>query len=294
MWTNSPRTCATRGCCSARRRCWRRPRQGAAGQPGPHARALLEQRHEPVLGPGCAGHHHRLDGAHGREHFYRAVLEGIAYEQRLVGDAMMDATGRQFTEYVTMGGGSRSDLWCRIVADVTGVPVVRSTTTEATCLGAGIRGHGRGLVWRRSHRGRRHERDGPALRAAAGDPGRLRPALPGRLPAALPHGAAPGRPVDRADPRRRSVEAPGPCATGSATRPAASTLRRSPRRRSPWATSASACARGVCGTDLMKIFTPSVAAGGHRPRSRGRGGDRRPGRDGVAAGHARGGGPSRA
>ena len=77
-------------------------------------------------------------GEHGREHFYRSILEGVAYEQRLVGDAMMDATGERFREYVTMGGGSRSNLWCQIVADVTGVAVVRSTTTEATCLGAGI------------------------------------------------------------------------------------------------------------------------------------------------------------
>jgi sugar (pentulose or hexulose) kinase len=77
-------------------------------------------------------------GAHGREHFYRAILEGIAFEQRLVGDGMMVATGWPFDEYVALGGGSRSDLWCQIMADVTGVPVVRSSTTEATCLGAGI------------------------------------------------------------------------------------------------------------------------------------------------------------
>ncbi|MCB0046591.1 MAG: FGGY-family carbohydrate kinase [Caldilineaceae bacterium] len=76
--------------------------------------------------------------AHGREHFYRAILEGVAYEQRLVGDAMMNATGARLEEYVTMGGGSRSGLWCQIVADITGVPVVRSATAEATCLGAGI------------------------------------------------------------------------------------------------------------------------------------------------------------
>ncbi len=37
-----------------------------------------------------------------------------------------------------MGGGSRSNLWLQIVADVTGTPVVRSATTEATCLGAAI------------------------------------------------------------------------------------------------------------------------------------------------------------
>jgi len=39
---------------------------------------------------------------------------------------------------VALGGGSHSDLWPQIVADVCGIPVARSTTTEATCLGAGI------------------------------------------------------------------------------------------------------------------------------------------------------------
>lgn len=77
-------------------------------------------------------------GAHGREHFYRAVLEGIAFEQRLVGDGVMAAMGAPFNEYVALGGGSRSDLWCQIIADVTGVPLRRSATIEATCLGAGI------------------------------------------------------------------------------------------------------------------------------------------------------------
>ena len=51
---------------------------------------------------------------------------------------MMAALGAPFTEYVVMGGGSHSDLWRQIIADVTGVPVVRSTSAEATCLGAGI------------------------------------------------------------------------------------------------------------------------------------------------------------
>lgn len=95
----------------------------------------------PYWDPKASGITIGWTGAHGREHFYRAILEGIAYEQRLVGDAMMRVTGLGtggFSEYVTMGGGSKSDLWCQIVADVTGIPVVRSTTTEATCLGAGI------------------------------------------------------------------------------------------------------------------------------------------------------------
>lgn len=92
----------------------------------------------PYWDPAASGIVIGWTGAHGREHLYRAILEGIAYEQRLVGDAMMEAVGQRFTEYVTMGGGSRSPLWRQIIADVTGVPVLRSTSTEATCLGAGI------------------------------------------------------------------------------------------------------------------------------------------------------------
>ena len=92
----------------------------------------------PYWDPAASGITIGWTGAHGRAHFYRAILEGIAFEQRLVGDAMMAATGQQFGEYVVMGGGSQSGLWCQIVADVTGVPVVRSTSREATCLGAGI------------------------------------------------------------------------------------------------------------------------------------------------------------
>jgi xylulokinase len=77
-------------------------------------------------------------GAHTRAHFYRAILEGIAFEQRLAGDAVMAVLGQPFDEYIALGGGSRSSLWCQIIADVTGVPVARSSAVEATCLGAGI------------------------------------------------------------------------------------------------------------------------------------------------------------
>jgi xylulokinase len=92
----------------------------------------------PYWDPAATGITIGWTGAHGPEHFYRAVLEGLAFEQRLVGDGVMAATGSRFAEYAALGGGSRSDLFCQIIADVTGVPVVRSTTTEATCLGAGI------------------------------------------------------------------------------------------------------------------------------------------------------------
>ncbi len=79
-----------------------------------------------------------LHGGHTAAHVYRAVLEGIALEQRLGLEGVSHSLGRDVSELIVMGGGSRSDLWCRILADVTGLSVVRSETPEATALGAAI------------------------------------------------------------------------------------------------------------------------------------------------------------
>jgi xylulokinase len=92
----------------------------------------------PYWDPAARGITIGWTGAHDRAHFFRAILEGIAFEQRLLGDGLMAAMAERLRAYVVLGGGSRSDLWCQILADVTGIPVERSTTVEATCLGAGI------------------------------------------------------------------------------------------------------------------------------------------------------------
>jgi len=83
---------------------------------------------------------------HGREQLFRAVEEGIAYEFRLAMEGVQAATGERIREYVILGGGSNSDLWCQIMADVLGAPVVRAHTAEATNLGAGILG-AYGIGW---------------------------------------------------------------------------------------------------------------------------------------------------
>jgi xylulokinase len=79
-----------------------------------------------------------LSAEHGRGHFYRAMMEGIALEQALGIGKIEAALGVPVTEIVAIGGGSRSDLWCQILADATGRPVLRSSTVEASSLGAGI------------------------------------------------------------------------------------------------------------------------------------------------------------
>lgn len=77
-------------------------------------------------------------GIHTRAHLYRAILEGIAFEQRLHTEGVEAALGCPVSSYVTMGGGSQSIRWQQIIADVTGKPVYRAVTTEAAALGAAI------------------------------------------------------------------------------------------------------------------------------------------------------------
>ncbi len=79
-----------------------------------------------------------LSSAHGRFHLYRAVLEGIAFEQALALKAVEKATGRPVRELVAMGGGTANKLWLSILAEVTGKAIRLPASQEASALGAGI------------------------------------------------------------------------------------------------------------------------------------------------------------
>lgn len=92
----------------------------------------------PYWDPNASGIVIGWRGSHGTAHLYRAILEGIAFEQRLHAEGAEAALGQAVTRYVAMGGGARSDRWCQIIADVMGRPVARSGATEAAALGAGV------------------------------------------------------------------------------------------------------------------------------------------------------------
>lgn len=92
----------------------------------------------PYWDPAASGIVVGWRGTHKPHHLYRAILEGIAFEQRLHTTGVETATGQSVDEFIVMGGGSRSDLWRQIVADVTGKPVRRCAAAEASALGAGI------------------------------------------------------------------------------------------------------------------------------------------------------------
>jgi xylulokinase len=81
-----------------------------------------------------------LTMAHGRAEMARAVLEGVAFNLRIILDALR-AQGAPFTALRLIGGGARSPLWRQILADVFDLPVLRpKLLVEATSLGAAIAG----------------------------------------------------------------------------------------------------------------------------------------------------------
>lgn len=78
--------------------------------------------------------------AHDRSAMARAVLEGGAYELRMIVEAMERVLGRPFDVIRLSGGGSKSPLWRQILADVFGCPVQCLKVADCGVLGAAILG----------------------------------------------------------------------------------------------------------------------------------------------------------
>ncbi|MFX0057023.1 MAG: xylulokinase [Candidatus Hodarchaeota archaeon] len=74
---------------------------------------------------------------HKRRDLYRAVLEGVAFELKKNINVFREIDIEP-KELKLTGGGSRSDLWNQIYADVLGITCIRNVIEEATSLGAAI------------------------------------------------------------------------------------------------------------------------------------------------------------
>ena len=70
----------------------------------------------------------------GRGELARAVLEGVALNARWALEAMEKSLRAAPSTARIVGGGAVSDLWCRIIADVTGLALAR--TAEPDLAGA--------------------------------------------------------------------------------------------------------------------------------------------------------------
>jgi xylulokinase len=74
-----------------------------------------------------------------RRHLTRAIMEGLAYNNRWTREAAEKFIGRRIDSFRFSGGGALSDVWCQIHADVLGVPVQQvddpvNTTVRGTAL----------------------------------------------------------------------------------------------------------------------------------------------------------------
>ena len=76
--------------------------------------------------------------AHTRAHIYRAILEGIGYELRRLGELVQKETKVPLTELRVGGGGSKSDVAVQIAADIFNLPTKRMATYETCGMGAAI------------------------------------------------------------------------------------------------------------------------------------------------------------
>jgi xylulokinase len=97
----------------------------------------------PLWDPRARGTFVGLARHHGPPHLARAVLEGVAFSLRSILAALRDAVGEAgpIEAVEAVGGGARSPLWLRILADTWGLPVRRRTVTdEANSLGAAVVG----------------------------------------------------------------------------------------------------------------------------------------------------------
>lgn len=72
-----------------------------------------------------------------KNHFIRAVLEGVAFSLNHILEAFSEL-GVSAKEVRVGGGGSKSDLWNRIKADVTGRIFLKMKVIDVTGLGAAI------------------------------------------------------------------------------------------------------------------------------------------------------------
>jgi xylulokinase len=96
----------------------------------------LNGERSPVDDRRARGGWHNISLAAGRADLVRAVLEGVAFNNRWLLDACDHFAKRRLDPIRMIGGGAQSDLWCQIHADI----MDRTIERVAQPLHAGIKG----------------------------------------------------------------------------------------------------------------------------------------------------------
>ena len=100
----------------------------------------LTGERDPRIGNMATGSFFGLKEYHDKHHLVRAVLEGVGYSLNFVIEAMVE--NKIDFEGIRIGGaGTKSDLWPRIIADVTDMPVQKTLTEDTTLIGEAMLAH---------------------------------------------------------------------------------------------------------------------------------------------------------
>ena len=86
----------------------------------------------PFLETEARGSLHRLSFAHGRAEIARSFYEGLTFAIK----ECLDTAAHDLCEVRVCGGGARSEFWCQMIADVTGLDVLRPAENEPGARGA--------------------------------------------------------------------------------------------------------------------------------------------------------------
>ncbi len=82
--------------------------------------------------------------SHGKGHFLRAVMEGVAFSLK---DCfrVIESMNLEVSEFIIIGGGAKSDTWSQILCDMFGKKVIRPAVTDASFGSALLAGAGIGI-----------------------------------------------------------------------------------------------------------------------------------------------------
>jgi xylulokinase len=89
----------------------------------------------PAFNPDARGSVYGLTLNTSRRDLGQAVLEGLCYDLRSHVEGLRGA-GIAIERLAVVGGGTRSDAWLELKANITGMELVRSDVSEASALGA--------------------------------------------------------------------------------------------------------------------------------------------------------------
>ena len=98
---------------------------------------MLGER-SPVWDPYARGVFFGISLQTARKEFNRAIMEGCGYGLRQLAEIAEKVTGNHISEFVSIGGGAKSEIWAQIKADIMGVDIKVLDLNDMAPIGAAL------------------------------------------------------------------------------------------------------------------------------------------------------------